>query len=151
MDMSNVCTYQNVLYLNSSPSSPLPSPVSAFIKKPKSQTAEAGAKVVFEAETEKADTKVRWQRDAKDITSSDKYIISAEGNKHSLTINNAAPEDAAGYAVIAGGSKVKFELKVKEAEGGFHTCTLYPDCITVTLADQHFTLCDTFQLWTIIP
>ena len=96
----------------------MPSPVSAFIKKPKSQTAEVGATVVFEAETEKADAKVRWQRDAKDITANDKYAIAAEGNKHSLTINNAAPEDAAGYAVIAGMSKVKFELKIKEAEGG---------------------------------
>ncbi|XP_066509469.1 myosin-binding protein C, cardiac-type-like isoform X2 [Hoplias malabaricus] len=90
--------------------------VSAFIKKPKSQTTEIGTTVVFEAETEKADAKVRWQRDTKDITASDKYAISAEGNKHSLTIKNAAPEDAAGYAIIAGGSKFKFELKIKEAE-----------------------------------
>ncbi|XP_072527470.1 myosin-binding protein C, cardiac-type [Salminus brasiliensis] len=90
--------------------------VSAFIRKPKSQTVEAGTTVIFEAETEKADAKVRWQQDSKDITASDKYAISAEGNKHSLTINNAAAEDAAGYAVIAGGSKVKFELKIKEAE-----------------------------------
>uniref|UniRef100_A0A3B4CE45 Myosin-binding protein C, cardiac-type n=1 Tax=Pygocentrus nattereri TaxID=42514 RepID=A0A3B4CE45_PYGNA len=89
---------------------------SAFIKKPKCQTAEVGATVVFEAETEKADARVRWQRDAKDITASDKYVISAEGNKHSLTINNVAPEDAAGYAIIAGASKVKFELKITEAE-----------------------------------
>ncbi|XP_058237283.1 myosin-binding protein C, cardiac-type [Hemibagrus wyckioides] len=90
--------------------------VSAFTKKPKSLTVEVGAMVLFEAQTEKEDAKVRWQRDTKDITGSDKYIISAEGNKHSLTISNAAPEDAAGYAVISGGSKVKFELKVKEAE-----------------------------------
>uniref|UniRef100_A0A3B1IVM8 Myosin-binding protein C, cardiac-type n=1 Tax=Astyanax mexicanus TaxID=7994 RepID=A0A3B1IVM8_ASTMX len=90
--------------------------VSAFIKKPKSQTVEVGATVVFEAETEKADAKVRWQKDTKDIAASEKYAISAEGNKHSLTINNTASEDAVGYAVIAGGSKVKFELKIKEAE-----------------------------------
>ncbi|GAA6096603.1 myosin-binding protein C, cardiac-type isoform X1 [Tachysurus ichikawai] len=98
------------------PSSFLSSSVSAFTKKPKSQSVEVGAKVVFEAQSEKEDTKVRWQRDTKDITGSDKYTISAEGNKHSLTISNAAPEDAGGYAVIAGGSKVKFELKIKEAE-----------------------------------
>uniref|UniRef100_A0A8C1P5B4 Myosin binding protein C, cardiac n=1 Tax=Cyprinus carpio TaxID=7962 RepID=A0A8C1P5B4_CYPCA len=35
---------------------------------------------------------------------------------HSLTINNIAQEDAVGYAVIAGVSKVKFELKIKESE-----------------------------------
>ncbi|XP_067255579.1 myosin-binding protein C, cardiac-type isoform X2 [Chanodichthys erythropterus] len=90
--------------------------VSAFTKKPKTQTAEIGATVIFEAETEKPDVKVRWQRDSKDISSSDKYTISAEGNKHSLTINNAVHEDAVGYAVIAGVSKVKFELKIKELE-----------------------------------
>uniref|UniRef100_A0A4W4GKL3 Myosin-binding protein C, cardiac-type n=1 Tax=Electrophorus electricus TaxID=8005 RepID=A0A4W4GKL3_ELEEL len=90
--------------------------LSSFSKKPKSQTAELRAVVIFEAETEKADAKVRWQRDAKDITVSDKYTIIAEGNKHSLTINNAGPEDVAEYAVIAGTSKVKFELKIRDAE-----------------------------------
>ncbi|XP_016408418.1 myosin-binding protein C, cardiac-type-like [Sinocyclocheilus rhinocerous] len=90
--------------------------VSAFTKKPKTQTAEIGATVIFEAETEKTDVKVRWQRDSKDIASSYKYTISAEGNMHSLTINNIVQEDAVGYAVIAGVSKVKFELKIKESE-----------------------------------
>ncbi len=41
------------------------------------------------------------------------------GNMHSLTINNIVQEDAVGYAVIAGVSKVKFELKIKESEGGW--------------------------------
>ncbi|XP_026123180.1 myosin-binding protein C, cardiac-type isoform X3 [Carassius auratus] len=90
--------------------------VSAFTKKPKTQAAEIGATVIFEAETEKPDVKVRWQRDSKDIASSYKYTISAEGNMHSLTINNIVQEDAVGYAVIAGVSKVKFELKIKESE-----------------------------------
>uniref|UniRef100_A0A673JW73 Myosin-binding protein C, cardiac-type n=1 Tax=Sinocyclocheilus rhinocerous TaxID=307959 RepID=A0A673JW73_9TELE len=90
--------------------------VSAFTKKPNTQTAEIEATVIFEAETEKPDVKVRWQRDSKDISSSYKYTISAEGNMHSLTINNVVQEDAVGYAVIAGVSKVKFELKIKESE-----------------------------------
>ncbi|KAM9817683.1 myosin-binding protein C, cardiac-type [Neosynchiropus ocellatus] len=86
--------------------------VSAFVKKPKTQEAEEGSPVVFEAETEKPDAKVKWQNNTKDITSGDKYGITADGNKHSLTIKNVAQEDAGVYAVIAGGSKVKFELKV---------------------------------------
>lgn len=115
------------------------SSVSAFTKKPKSQIAEVGATVVFEAQTEKEDAKVRWQRDTKDITGSDKYTISAEGNKHSLTISNASPEDAAGYVVISGGSKVKFELKIKQAEGGsegfWYLCSLlHPDHTSVLFA-----------------
>uniref|UniRef100_A0A673XEY9 Myosin-binding protein C, cardiac-type n=1 Tax=Salmo trutta TaxID=8032 RepID=A0A673XEY9_SALTR len=94
----------------------LPSPVSAFAKKPKTQVAEEGATVVFETETEKPDAKVRWQCNTKDLVSDDKYVIKADGNKHSLTIQAVTKEDGTAYAVIAGGSKVKFDLKVKEKE-----------------------------------
>lgn len=93
-----------------------PSPVSAFAKKPKTQVAEEGATVVFETETEKPDAKVRWQSNTKDLASGDKYMIKADGNKHSLTIQAVTKEDGTAYAVIAGGSKVKFDLKVKEKE-----------------------------------
>ncbi|KAK1161807.1 myosin-binding protein C, cardiac-type-like isoform X5 [Acipenser oxyrinchus oxyrinchus] len=89
---------------------------SAFTKKPKSSEAVAGGTVVFEAETEKKDTKVKWQRDSADIVASEKYLITADGNKHSLTINSISKEDDVVYSVIAGSSKVKFELKVKEQE-----------------------------------
>uniref|UniRef100_A0A673XBQ6 Myosin-binding protein C, cardiac-type n=1 Tax=Salmo trutta TaxID=8032 RepID=A0A673XBQ6_SALTR len=78
--------------------------------------AEEGATVVFETETEKPDAKVRWQCNTKDLVSDDKYVIKADGNKHSLTIQAVTKEDGTAYAVIAGGSKVKFDLKVKEKE-----------------------------------
>uniref|UniRef100_A0A4W5MQ97 Myosin binding protein C3 n=1 Tax=Hucho hucho TaxID=62062 RepID=A0A4W5MQ97_9TELE len=78
--------------------------------------AEEGAKVFFETETEKPDAKVRWQCNTKDLVSGDKYVIKADGNKHSLTIQAVTKEDGTAYAVIAGGSKVKFDLKVKEKE-----------------------------------
>ncbi|KFW03747.1 Myosin-binding protein C, cardiac-type, partial [Eurypyga helias] len=90
--------------------------VSAFTKKPKTTEVTAGSTAVFEAETEKAGNKVKWQRAGTEITESEKYVIKAEGNKHSLTINNVGKEDDVTYAVIAGSSKVKFELKVKEPE-----------------------------------
>ncbi|XP_059203342.1 myosin-binding protein C, cardiac-type [Centropristis striata] len=91
---------------------PVKKAVSAFAKKPKTQEAEEGSSVVFEAETEKPDAKVKWQCNSKDIASGDKYVITAGGNKHSLTIKAITKEDANVYAVIAGGSKVKFDLKV---------------------------------------
>ncbi|XP_061598196.1 myosin-binding protein C, cardiac-type [Cololabis saira] len=91
---------------------PVKKPVSAFARKPKTQEAEEGSSVVFEAETEKPDVKVKWQCNSKDITSGDKCLIAADGNKHSLTIKDITKEDANVYAVIAGGSKVKFELRV---------------------------------------
>lgn len=88
--------------------------MSAFTKKPKTTEVTAGSTAVFEAETEKAAVKVKWQRAGTEITESEKYVIKADGNKHSLTINNVGKEDDVTYAVIAGSSKVKFELKVKE-------------------------------------
>ncbi|KAK2920120.1 hypothetical protein Q8A73_002324 [Channa argus] len=91
---------------------PVKKTVSAFVKKPKTQEAEEGSSVIFEAETEKPSVKVKWQCNSKDIASDSKYVITADGNKHSLTIKAIAKEDANSYAVIAGGSKVKFELKV---------------------------------------
>lgn len=77
-----------------------------------------GSSVVFEAETEKPDAKVKWQCNTKDIVMNDKYTITAKGNKHSLTITDITFDDASVYAVIAGGSKVKFELKVALKPGG---------------------------------
>lgn len=74
--------------------------------------------MVFEAETEKPDAKVKWQCNSKDIVSGDKYVITADGNKHSLSIKAITKEDADVYAVIAGGSKVKFDLKVISKPGG---------------------------------
>lgn len=91
---------------------PVKKTVSAFTKKPKGQEAEEGSIVVFEAETEKSEAKVKWQCNAKDIITKDKYAVTADGNKHSLTIKDVTVDDANVYAVIAGGSKVKFELKV---------------------------------------
>ncbi|XP_048086654.1 myosin-binding protein C, cardiac-type isoform X1 [Alosa alosa] len=90
--------------------------VSAFTKKPKTYIGVLGVAAIFEAETEKPDAKVRWQKDGKDLTTSDKYEIKAETGKHSLTIKDVAMEDAGGYCVIAAASKVKFELKIKEPE-----------------------------------
>lgn len=74
--------------------------------------------MVFEAETEKPDAKVKWQCNSKDIASGNRYVITADGNKHSLTIKDITKEDANVYAAIAGGSKVKFELKVVPKPGG---------------------------------
>uniref|UniRef100_A0A8C8VEZ9 Myosin-binding protein C, cardiac-type n=1 Tax=Pelusios castaneus TaxID=367368 RepID=A0A8C8VEZ9_9SAUR len=89
---------------------------SAFTKKPKTTEVMAGGTAVFEAETEKTGIKVKWERAGAEITESEKYLIKAEGNKHSLTIHNTGKEDDVTYAVIAGSSKVKFDLRVKEPE-----------------------------------
>lgn len=93
-------------------------PVSAFAKKPKSQEAVEGSTVVFEAEPEKPDAKVKWQCNSKDLVTGGRYAIAADGNRHSLSIRDVTQEDANSYAVIAGGSKVKFDLKVVSKPGG---------------------------------
>ncbi|KAL6040693.1 hypothetical protein STEG23_006973 [Scotinomys teguina] len=91
--------------------------VSAFIKKPRSVEVTTGSAAVFEAETERAGVKVRWQRDGSDISASDKYGLVAEGKRYTLTVQDVDPADQGSYAVIAGSSKVKFDLKVTEAGG----------------------------------
>ncbi|KAM4617459.1 myosin-binding protein C, cardiac-type [Discoglossus pictus] len=95
---------------------PEPAKKTAFTKKPKSAEVQTGGSITFEAETEKPGLKVKWQKNGTDISASDKYIIKVEGKNHSLTINSASSEDEVVYCVIAGTSKVKFELKVKEQE-----------------------------------
>jgi hypothetical protein len=74
-----------------------------------------GSPATFEVETEKAGVKVRWQREGSDISASDKYGLATEGRRHMLTVRNVGPADQGSYAVIAGFSKVKFDLKVTEA------------------------------------
>ncbi|XP_078271732.1 myosin-binding protein C, cardiac-type-like [Rhinoraja longicauda] len=88
---------------------------SSFTKKPRSAVVTAGSDVTFVAETEKGGTKVRWQRDGVDMGPSDRWTITTEDTSHTLTIHKVSSTDAKGYAVIAGSSKVKFELKVKDA------------------------------------
>lgn len=95
--------------------SPSGSSVSAFNKKPRSTEVTAGSDAVFEAETERSGVKVRWQRDGSDIGASDKYGLAAEGKRHTLTVRDVGPDDQGSYAVIAGSSKVKFDLKITEA------------------------------------
>ncbi|XP_023365862.1 myosin-binding protein C, cardiac-type [Otolemur garnettii] len=91
-------------------------PVSAFSKKPRSMEVAAGSSAVFEAQTERAGVKVRWQRGSNDIGASDKYGLAAKGTQHTLTVRDVGLADQGSYAVIAGSSKVKFDLKVIEAE-----------------------------------
>ncbi|KAM5248409.1 myosin-binding protein C, cardiac-type [Ctenodactylus gundi] len=94
---------------------PAKKPGSAFSKKPRSAEVAAGGAAVFEAETERAGAKVRWQREGRDISAGDKYDVVAEGRRHALTVRDVGPADQGGYAAIAGSSKVKFDLKVTEA------------------------------------
>ncbi|XP_042532526.1 myosin-binding protein C, cardiac-type [Dipodomys spectabilis] len=91
-------------------------PVSAFSKKPRSVEVAVGSQAVFEAETERAGVKVRWQREGSDISASDKYGLATEGRRHTLMVQDVGTADQGSYAVIAGSSKVKFDLKVTEAE-----------------------------------
>ncbi|XP_076970728.1 myosin-binding protein C, cardiac-type [Tamandua tetradactyla] len=91
-------------------------PASAFSKKPQSAEVAAGGTAVFEAETERAGLKVRWQRAGSDISTGDKYSLATEGTKHTLAVRDVGPADQGPYTVIAGSSKVKFDLKVTEAE-----------------------------------
>ncbi|XP_048463230.1 myosin-binding protein C, cardiac-type [Rhincodon typus] len=91
-------------------------PAPSFTKKPRSTVFNVGSDATFTAETEKGVAKVRWQRHGADMAASERWTISSEGTKHTLTIHAVSSLDSGVYTVIAGSSKVKFELKVKEPE-----------------------------------
>ncbi|XP_041053921.1 myosin-binding protein C, cardiac-type isoform X2 [Carcharodon carcharias] len=87
---------------------------SSFTKKPRSAVLNTGSNATFTAETEKGVVKVRWQWDGVDMVPSERWSITSDGTRHTLTIHSVSTLDNGVYAVIAGSSKVKFELKVKE-------------------------------------
>ncbi|XP_069776907.1 myosin-binding protein C, cardiac-type-like [Narcine bancroftii] len=89
---------------------------SSFSRKPRSVVVDLGSDATFQAETEQGVSKVRWMREGVVMGPSERWTIGAEGNRHSLTIHKVSFLDATNYAIIAGSSKVKFELKVKEPE-----------------------------------
>ncbi|XP_067830594.1 myosin binding protein Ca isoform X2 [Heptranchias perlo] len=95
---------------------PEPKKPAGFTQKPQSQSGTLGGKAEFVAEVDKPNVKVKWQKGGKDLVSGPKYIIKAEGKKHTLVINDLAKQDDSVYMAVLGTTKEKFELQVKEVE-----------------------------------
>ena len=75
---------------------------------------------IFENETgqflctfSKPDLRVRWKRNNRDISNSEKYVIKVDKNHHFLHITNAELKDDAEYTCDAGDTKTVAKLRVK--------------------------------------
>nr|XP_060639353.1 obscurin [Anolis sagrei ordinatus] len=73
----------------------------------------------FSCEVAQAKTDVKWLKDGKVITASNKFKIETEGKKRKLLVQQVEKKDAGVYTCEAGGQKLAFKLTVSEAEDAF--------------------------------
>ncbi|XP_053494098.1 myosin binding protein Cb isoform X1 [Ictalurus furcatus] len=73
-----------------------------------------GKKVVLRVEVADPNVEVKWLRNGQEIKPSAKYIMEANGNVRTLTINKCALSDDAAYECVIGEDKCFTEIYVKE-------------------------------------
>ena len=74
---------------------------------------EVGLNAVFECEISRTDLKAEWYRGEKLIRRSDKYNMTSEGGKHTLTVEKSEPDDVGEYTVKLNGVSSKAKLIIK--------------------------------------
>uniref|UniRef100_A0A673BU64 Myosin-binding protein C, fast-type n=1 Tax=Sphaeramia orbicularis TaxID=375764 RepID=A0A673BU64_9TELE len=100
----------------------------AFLKKLEScYSVEKGKKIVLTCEVVDPDVQVKWLKNGQEIKPSAKYIMEANGNIRTLTINKASLADDAAYECVVGEDKCFTEVFVKEP----------PVTITKLMDDYH--------------
>uniref|UniRef100_A0A3Q3VLS7 Myosin-binding protein C, fast-type n=1 Tax=Mola mola TaxID=94237 RepID=A0A3Q3VLS7_MOLML len=88
---------------------------------------EKGKRIVLRCEVVNPNTQVRWLKNGQEIKPSAKYVIEANGNIRTLTINKASLNDDAAYECVVGEDKCFTEVFVKEP----------PVTITKLMDDYH--------------
>ncbi|XP_047667614.1 myosin binding protein Cb isoform X2 [Tachysurus fulvidraco] len=73
-----------------------------------------GKKVVLRVEVADPNSEVKWLRNGQEIKPSAKYIMEANGNVRTLTINKCTLADDAAYECVIGEDKCFTEIYVKE-------------------------------------
>uniref|UniRef100_A0A3Q1ISJ2 Myosin-binding protein C, fast-type n=1 Tax=Anabas testudineus TaxID=64144 RepID=A0A3Q1ISJ2_ANATE len=100
----------------------------AFLKKLEScYSVEKGKKIVLRCEVVDPDVQVKWLKNGQEIKPSAKYVMEANGNVRTLTINKATLADDAAYECVIGEDKCFTEVFVKEP----------PVTITKLMDDYH--------------
>ncbi|XP_069011837.1 myosin binding protein Cb isoform X2 [Embiotoca jacksoni] len=100
----------------------------AFLKKLEScYSVEKGKKIVLTCEVVDPNVPVKWLKNGQEIKPSAKYIMEANGNLRTLTINKASLADDAAYECVVGEDKSFTEVFVKEP----------PVTITKLMDDYH--------------
>ncbi|XP_041671903.1 myosin binding protein Cb isoform X2 [Cheilinus undulatus] len=100
----------------------------AFLKKLEScYSVEKGKKIVLRCEVVDPDVQVKWLKNGQEIKPSAKYVMEANGNVRTLTINKTSLADDAAYECVVGEDKCFTEVFVKEP----------PVTITKLMDDYH--------------
>ena len=74
---------------------------------------EVGLNAVFECEISRTDYKAEWYHGDKLIRRSDKYNMTSEGGKHTMTVEHSQPDDIGQYTVKLNGVSSKAKLIIK--------------------------------------
>uniref|UniRef100_A0A8C4GN04 Myosin-binding protein C, fast-type n=1 Tax=Dicentrarchus labrax TaxID=13489 RepID=A0A8C4GN04_DICLA len=100
----------------------------AFLKRLDScYSVEKGKKIVLKCEVVDPDVQVKWLKNGQEIKPSAKYVMEANGNVRTLTINRTTLADDAAYECVVGEDKCFTEVFVKEP----------PVTITKLMDDYH--------------
>lgn len=100
----------------------------AFLKKLDScYSVDKGKKIVLRCEVLDQNVQVKWLKNGQEIKPSAKYVMEANGNIRTLTINKATLSDDAAYECVVGEDKCFTEVFVKEP----------PITITKLMDDYH--------------
>uniref|UniRef100_A0A8C6PGP2 Myosin binding protein Cb n=1 Tax=Nothobranchius furzeri TaxID=105023 RepID=A0A8C6PGP2_NOTFU len=100
----------------------------AFLKRLEScYTVEKGKKIVLSCEVVDPNVQVKWLKNGQEIKPSAKYVMEANGNIRTLTINKTNLADDAAYECVVGEDKCSTEVYVKEP----------PVTITKLMDDYH--------------
>ncbi|XP_074519910.1 myosin-binding protein C, fast-type-like [Halichoeres trimaculatus] len=100
----------------------------AFLKRLEScYSVEKGKKIVLRCEVVDPDVQVKWLKNGQEIKPSAKYVMEANGNVRTLTINKTSLADDAAYECVVGDDKCFTEVFVKEP----------PVTITKLMDDYH--------------
>ncbi|XP_072313039.1 myosin binding protein Cb isoform X2 [Eucyclogobius newberryi] len=94
-----------------------PEPVhcEAFLKKLDScYSVDKGKKIVLTCEVVDPNVQVKWLKNGQEIKTSAKYVVEANGNIRTLTINRTTLADDAAYECVVGEEKSFTEVFVKE-------------------------------------
>ncbi|KAJ0060150.1 hypothetical protein NL108_004005 [Boleophthalmus pectinirostris] len=107
---------------------PEPKHCEAFLKKLEScYSVEKGKKIVLTCEVVDPNVQVKWLKNGQEIKPSAKYLMEANGNIRTLTINKTTLADDAAYECVVGEDKCFTEVFVKEP----------PVTITKLMDDYH--------------
>ncbi|XP_075890532.1 myosin-binding protein C, fast-type-like [Nelusetta ayraudi] len=100
----------------------------AFLKRLEScYSVEKGKRIVLRCEVVDPNVQVKWLKNGQEIKPSAKYVIEANGNARTLTINKTSLADDAAYECVVGEDKCFTEVFVKEP----------PVTITKLMDDYH--------------